>query len=395
MLDNVSLKMRKYLILFLVTVALVLSSQAIVLAQGKVPPELKAAIDRVEAMTAAELAKDNLGSVTVGIISGPDLIWAKSFGLADMEKKIPATTDSVYRIGSITKQFTALMLLQLVEDGKVHFTDTVEKYFPDVNKVNGRMPWYPPLTLIQLATMTSGLDSEPEDLPTYLKGPVSQWEKVLISALPHLKYLYEPDTHYHYSNIGYAILGASLSRAAGKPFVEYVKDRIFGPLQMTLSAFEPNPEMLPNLTKGYEVGRDGKVDAETPAREHQGRGYKVPNGAMYTTVADLARFLAFELDEGPGTVLKKKTWEDNLTRTNSSDNGLRSGYGVGFRVSRHGEFVSYGHGGSVAGYNAGADFDPVSKMGVVVLRNVGGGKFGVSALTSRILDEVAAAKKTM
>ena len=386
------LRMHKGVITGLVLIALVVSLPPAVMAQRTIPPELKPAIDRVEAMTTAELAKDNLGSVTIGIISGPDLVWARSFGYADMEKKTPATVDSVYRIGSITKQFTALMLLQLVENGKVHFTDTVEKYFPEVNKVQGRMPWYPPITFIQVATMTSGLDREPADLPMYLKGPVSEWEKVLISALPHVKYEYEPDTHYFYSNLGYAILGAALSRVAGKPYVDYVSERIFSPLQMSHTAFEPNAGIQANITKGYDVGRDGKVDAETPAREHQGRGYKVPNGAIYTTVADLARFVAFELGEGPETVLNKKTLQDNLTRTNSSTNDLKGGYGVGFMVNRRGEFVAYGHGGSVAGYNASALFDRVSKKGVVVLRNVGGGKFNVSTLSERILEEVAAAK---
>ena len=386
------LKTRKCLTVCLASAGLLLCLQLTALAQDNVPSQLKPAIERVETMATAEMAKDNLGSVTIGVISGPDLIWAKSFGYADMEKKVPATVDSVYRIGSITKQFTATMLLQLVEAGKVHFTDSVEKFFPDINKVQGRMPWYPPITIIQLATMTSGLDREPDDLPTYLKGPVAEWEKVMISALPHVKYAYEPDTHYFYSNIGYAILGATLSRVAGKPYVDYVAERIFTPLEMTHTAFEPNAKIQAEITKGYEVGRDGKVDSETPAREHRGRGYKVPNGAIYTTVADLARFVSFELGEGPETVLKKKTLADNQTRTNSSTNDLRSGYGIGFMVNRRGEFVAYGHGGSVAGYNASALFDRVSKMGVVVLRNVGGGKFNVAMLSARILEEVAAAK---
>lgn len=385
-------KTRECLTVCLIAVGLCFTLHPTVVAQGNVAPELKPVIERVEAMTTAELAKDSLGSATVGIISGAELIWAKSFGYADMEKKVPASTDSVYRIGSITKQFTALMLLQLIQDGKVHLTDSVEKYFPDVNKVQGRMPWFPPITLVQLATMTSGLDREPADLPKYLKGPVSDWEKVTISALPQVKYLYEPDTHFYYSNIGYAILGATLGRAAGEPYVDYVKDRIFASLQMTHTAFEPDPQIQPNIAKGYDVGQDGKVDAETPAREHQGRGYKVPNGAIYTTVSDLARFVAFELGEGPESVLKKKIWEDNLTRTNSSTNDLRLGYGVGFMVSRRGDLVFYGHGGSVAGYNALALFERASKTGVVVLRNVGGGKFSVSGLCEGILKEVAAAK---
>lgn len=119
----------KSLTLYLIAIGLALALELTALAQGTIPPELKPALDRVEAMAAAELAKDNIASVTIGIISAPGLVWAKSFGYADMEKKLPATTDSVYRIGSITKQFTALMLLQLVDDGKVHFADPVEKYF--------------------------------------------------------------------------------------------------------------------------------------------------------------------------------------------------------------------------------------------------------------------------
>jgi CubicO group peptidase (beta-lactamase class C family) len=106
--------------------------------QAPVAPDLRGAIEQVDALAAAEFAKDNRGSVTVGIVSGPELVWTKSYGYADMEKKTPATKDTVYRIGSITKQFTGLMLLQLVEAGKVRLSDPVEKYFPEVNKVEGR-----------------------------------------------------------------------------------------------------------------------------------------------------------------------------------------------------------------------------------------------------------------
>src|SRR5215475_12147752 len=176
---------------------------------------LQNSFKQVDALAAAELAKDNRGSVTVGVVSGGELVWTKSYGYADMEKKTPATKDTVYRIGSITKQFTGLMLLQLVEAGKVRLSDPVEKYFPEVNKVEGRFAGAPPITLVQLATHTSGLGREPADLQTYLKGPVSEWEKVMIAALPHTKYDFEPGTRFSYSNIGYAILGATLSRAAG------------------------------------------------------------------------------------------------------------------------------------------------------------------------------------
>jgi CubicO group peptidase (beta-lactamase class C family) len=93
--------------------------------EDAVPAELRSAIDQVDVMTAAEFAKDQLGSVTVGVVSPAGLVWTKSYGYADMEKKLSASRDTVYRIGSITKQFTAVMLLQLTESGQLHLSDPV------------------------------------------------------------------------------------------------------------------------------------------------------------------------------------------------------------------------------------------------------------------------------
>src|SRR5712691_11688614 len=263
--------------------------------QVTLTPDLHRAIEQVDSLAAAEIAKDNIGSITIGIVSGGNLLWTKSYGYADMEKKIPATKDTVYRIGSITKQFTALMLLQLAEQGKVRLSDPVEKYFPEVNKLQGRFPNAPPITLVQLATHTSGLDREPDDEQRkYIYGPVSDWEKQLMAAIPHTSYAHEPGTRYSYSNIGYAILGAALSRAAGKPYADYIQERILLPLGMSHTFFAPNDQIRSNLAKGYLI-EGGRVDADTPEREHQGRGWKVPNGALYSTVGDMARFMAFEM----------------------------------------------------------------------------------------------------
>jgi len=372
---------------------LLLANVASVGAQAPVAPELRPLIDRLDARAASEFAKDSLGSVTVGVVSGGSLVWSRSYGLADMEKKIPATKATLYRIGSITKQFTALMLLQLAQDGKVHLSDPVEKYFPDVNKIQGRFPGAPPITLVQLATHTSGLAPEPEDTETYLKGLVSEWEKVLISALPHTRYAYEPGTRYSYSNIGYAILGAALGRAAGQPYVEYVRQRIFKPLGMSHSFFEPDDRTRSGIARGYLREDDGKVDTATAEREHLGRGYKVPNGAVYTTMEDMARFVAFEMGEEMPQVLKKESLEENFKRVVTANAGFKRGYGTGFQVVRLGDTVLYGHSGGVAGYQAEAWFDRGSRTGVIVLRNVVGGEFDTFSLPRTAFEAPPAAPK--
>lgn len=346
---------------------------------------LRPKLPEIDSMITAELARLHVGSVTAGVVAGKDLIWSRSYGDADMEKKIPADVDTVYRIGSITKMFTALMLEQLVDTGKVHLSDPVEKYFPEIKSVQGRFPDAPPITLIQLATHTSGLGREPDDQAIYTTGPVADWEKTLIAALPHTHYIHEPGTRFSYSNIGYAILGAALSRAAGEPYTEYVPKHILQPLGMTHSGLERNSAMLPHLAKGYLVLGPKQVDSETPQRENEtGRGYKVPNGAMYTTLPDLARFASFLMDQGPETVLKTSTLETFQTQTIvPADVELTNGYGLGFSVARREGYVAFKHGGAVAGYTATLIINRSRGIGVIVLSN---GAVNPGSLGERALD---------
>ena len=364
-------------------------------------PVRQQVIERVDALVAAEFAKDPVGSVTIGIVVGPKLLWAKSYGYADMDKKLLATPNTVYRIGSITKQFTALMLLQLTEADKLKLSDPVEQYFPEVNRITGRYPDSAPITLLQLATHTSGMAREPDDPMTYLKGPLADWQSVLMSALPHTKYDSAPGTQFSYSNFGYAVLGAALGQAAHQPYVSYVRQHILAPLGMTHTDFEPNAQITPLLAAGYDKEEDkdkGKgffnLDAATPLIEHKGRGYKVPNGAMYSSVGDLARFISFELGYGPQNVLKKRTLDDTYKRTLSDMHDVTSSYGVGFWVDKVDDLLVLGHGGMVAGYQSAAYFDLVSETGVVVLRNVSGGDFEVDQLAVKAL-QILAAKQPM
>lgn len=364
---------------------LLLALAAVTPAQTPALPEALRA--KVDALAAAELARDGHGGATVAVVKGASVAWVKGYGVADIEAGTPATADTVYRIGSITKPFTAVMLLQLVERRQVRLTDPVEKYLPEISRIAGRPAGTPPITLIQLATMTAGIAREPEDLDTFLVGPPDRWEQVTLNALERTKYVNEPGTRFLYSNIGYAILGAALGRAAGRPYIDYMREHVLAPLGMTHSDFVAGAAVRPTLDKGYEL-RNGKPDGSQPAREHDGRGYKVPNGALYTTAGDLAKFVSLWLEEGPETVVTRATIEETLSRVSSASGELTSGYGVGFQVNRSGTLVVYGHGGSVAGYRAHMSFHPRAKTGVIVLRNVGGGAFNAGSLAQRILAAV-------
>ena len=329
---------------------------------------LQSALAELDTAIAADFAKDGVGGISVGVVSDARLVWSKQYGFAETETKRAPTNDTVYRIGSITKQFTALAMLQLVEDGKMRLTDPLEKYVPEIKSIRNTPAGTPPITLLQVATMHAGLAREP-GCPDHSVGPLSVWQRKVIDCLPGTTYVNEPGTTFLYSNIGYASLGLAIERAAGKPFTAVVTDRILKPLGMTRTAWEPSPDLRSDLAHGYQKPREGAATRAAADRELEGRGYRVPNGALFSTVNDLAKFVAWELGEGPSGILKKETQDANYARAFASSPTFSSGYGVGFQVARRGDTVLLGHGGSTAGYHASALINRATKVGVIVLRN--------------------------
>src|SRR5260370_39502212 len=141
---------------------------------------------------------------------------------------------------------------------------------------------------------------------------------------------------------------------------------------MTHPALERNTQVMAHLSKGYQLmGPNGAVDATIAQREHEtGRGYKVPNGAIYTTVGDLARFASFLMGQGPESVLKTASLERfQMQSVVPADMGLTSGYGIGFEVERRDNYVAFGHSGAVAGYTADLLMNRKTWVGGFVLSN--------------------------
>ena len=378
--------MRARTLAFAISLAL-LAASAIADAHAQVPERYRAAIAKIDALAAAEHARDSIGSVTVGVVAAGALVWTKSYGYADMEAQTSADANTVYRIGSVTKSFTGLMLLQLVQDGKVAFGDPAHKYLPELDRVQKRPS--APVTLLQLATMRAGLPREPMNSRTHSRGPVADWEKALTAALEQTEYVTSPGTRYEYSNVGYAALGAALARAADVPYVRYVEQRILSPLAMRDSAFEPNENIGSRIATGYQIGRSGETSFAQSLRERGGRGYRMPNGGLYSTVGDLARWVSFQLGNGPDSVLSRKVLDESFDRLSWDSARASYGYGIGVSLLRRGRLAAFGHGGDVAGYIAEVRFDRKAQTGVIVLRSANGGRFDIRTLALDALDEVA------
>lgn len=351
----------------------------------------------VDSLVAKEFAKDSIGSITVGIVAGSQLVWTRSYGFADIRARRPANRNTVYRIASITKAFTAVMLMQLVQAGKVQLSDPVERFLPEVRNIRAALPGAQPFTFLQLATMTSGLAREPDEEGRFWKGPFADWEKQLLAALPRTSYRSVPGTEYAYSNIGYAILGSALARAAGEAYVDWQRSKLLEPLGMHRTRFEIDSTIAGDLAVGYDINDDGTVDDQTATKEiREGRGYKVPNGAIFTTVDDLARFVSFELGRGPAAVLPRAALDDAFEGLVATDPGLDRGYGLGFMAMRRDDpdsFVYVGHSGNFVGYNASMWFHRQMQLGVVLFRNVTGGRQDPDRLAVDILESLVRARQ--
>jgi hypothetical protein len=157
---------------------------------------------------------------------------------------------------------------------------------------------------------------------------------------------------------------------------------------MTGSTFVVGDELAPRLAAGYQNGQGGSINAEAPSREHAGRGYKVPNGGVYSTVADLGRF-AGAVSGTPGLRILSEGARAEMLRVQTPEDPLR-GYGIGFTVQVDGDgrrMVS--HGGSVSGYTAHLSLDPDAGIAVILLRNYGSGATNLGGAASRLVRELA------
>ena len=333
---------------------------------------------RDEALTAfsrqlrADVAADDVGGIVAGVMVDGDLVWAQAFGWADRDARTPMSTASISRTGSISKSVTAVLMMRLLDEGVIGLDEPVERYLPAFASVKDRRVDAQPVTFRHLASHTAGLIREPQ-WPDAVVGPIELWDKRIVESLPLTAYDTVPGARYQYSNIGFGTLGLALAKAAGRPFMEMVRTEVLEPLGMTGSEFVvAGAKLEARLAAGYVIGQDGSIDGGQPAREHAGRGYKVPNGGVYSTVADLGRFMG-AMSGVPGLRILSEESRQEALSIQTPENPNR-GYGLGFsvQIDERGRKIA-SHGGSVAGYTAHMAFDPEERIGVVLLRNYGRG----------------------
>ncbi len=339
----------------------------------------KEIIQELEKVITESLPKDR--SISGAILKGDQLIWSKAYGVSKvLTHATMADTATIYRIGSISKPFTAFLMMLLVQDSIIHLSDPVELYVPEVKKLKGYSD-HTKITFQQLATHTSGLTREP-GLPDAASGPIQQWESKILQSIPTTSFESNPGEKFSYSNIGYGILGLALSRAAQKPFIELIQKRLFEPLHMNSSYFIVPNEKLSDLSAGIQELSGGRTDTETPLSEHAGRGYKVPNGGIYSTPNDLAKFMSCIRGASPNLLTTENL---ALIQNKMIGIGEQNFYGIGFFINQEKGLTIVNHGGAVAGYTANCAFAKENNYGIILMRNYAEGKPDIYELPFELL----------
>lgn len=332
-------------------------------------PDVTAAISVVAAWIENQRAYSGLPGVSIGLVHDQSLVWAQGFGWADVERRVPATADTLYRIASITKTFTATAILQLRDAGRLQLDDPLTRHLPWF-AVPSKSAEAPPVTIRHLLTHTSGLPREAA-FPYWTDFDFPTVER-LREGLARQAGVIATETQWKYSNLALALAGDVVEAVSGEPYAAYVTRHILEPLGMKdTSVASPDPADR-RLARPY--GRRMPDGSRAPAPYVDTRGITAAAN-MTTSVTDLARFAMLQLRDGAadGAQILRGSTIREMQRVHWLEPDWQAGWGLGFRIQRAGGKTSFGHGGSLPGYRTLLRIWPADKLAVIVMTNADDG----------------------
>lgn len=330
---------------------------------------VRSALGLLSAWIESQMAYSGLPGLSIGILHDQDLVWAAGFGRAGLEPARAATPDTLYRIASITKLFTATAILQLRDAGKLRLDDPLATHLPWF-RIGRAHADAPETTIRHLLTHTAGLPRE-AGWPYWTDGefPTSLQIRERLAdqqaALP-------TETEWKYSNLGLALAGEVVAAVSGRPYAEYIADQILEPLGMRRTWVTTPPADDPDLATGYS--RRLPTGGRSAAPFTDVRGITAA-ASMTTCVRDLARFASLQFRDGPAggaQILRGSTLRE-MQRVHWLEPDWEAGWGLGFRIVRTRGKTYVGHGGALRGYRTIVHLCPADRIGVIVLTNADDG----------------------
>lgn len=311
-------------------------------------------LQRIDALFAPWDSTSSPGCA-LGVSTNGTVVYAHGYGMANLEHDIPIRPDSIFHIGSVSKEFTAFAVALLASDGGLSLDDDVRQYLPEVPDYGRR------ITIRHLLTHTSGLRDAWDLIDLAAAVSVTRDEDVLNMVTRQKAPDFEPGAEYFYNNAGYVLLATIVKRISGQSFPVFTKARIFEPLGMHDSRVLDDHSMLvPRRTSAYRPRPGGGWRISVPVVDAVG-----PDGVA-TTVGDLLKFQGNLVTPRVGT-LNLVSEMQTLGRLND---GLTVGYGFGVEIGTHRGMRTFGHGGTAAGYIANAVLFPDQRLAIAVLCNL-------------------------
>lgn len=349
--------------------------------------KLTAAFPEVERLFTAWVQQRHMPGAVVGILIDGELAWVKTAGVRELDGKAPVTPDTVFRIASMTKSFTALAILKLRDAGKLSLDDPVARYVPAVADLPYPTKDSPLLTIRHLLTHSEGF---PEDNP-WGDQQLARSEQTMNAWIRGgIPFSNAPGMAYEYSNFGFAILGQVVASASGRRYEEYMRTEILEPLRMSATTFEVPKVPRDRMAHGYRW-EDSMWKVE-PALGHGAFGAM---GGLWTSARDLARYVGFLMSAFPprddpekGPVQRSSVREMQQVGRSQPASALRKtvggplelnvgGYGYGLGVSQSCLFGhSVAHGGGLPGYGSLMRWLPEYGVGLIAMGNVTYASFG-------------------
>lgn len=309
-------------------------------------------VDEIEQFISKQVKDQKITGLSIGIIVNGKVVLAKGYGLANVEHQVPASQTTVYKIGSLSKQFVAAGTMKLIQSGKIKLTDTVTKYFKDAPSS------WSSITIRHLLNHTSGLVREsPAFLPMLI-----QHDTVLIKAAYKVPLVFATGTKWQYCNLGYFMLADIIRQVSGKSFTQFMQEEVFFPNDLRVTQPTSTRTLVPERADGYVLAAKDSFFNATDYLALR------PSGAFLSSINDM---LKWELMMQNNQLLSKQSWQQMWTDTVRTDvnsvNVEYYGYGWGVRKFKDRSLVN--HGGSLPGFRSIYYRFPADKTAFIILTN--------------------------
>jgi D-alanyl-D-alanine carboxypeptidase len=358
------------------------SSFAPALHAARPPEPVKAEVtkgspsDGVDAFVQGLMQKRHIPGVSVAVVRDGKVLLAKGYGSANLELGVPATENTVYQLASVTKTFTATAVMMLVHEGKLALDDKITERLADLPAAWGKV------TIRHLLSHTSGIKSYTSVRDFHKTSRKDYAKREILDLVAKEPLEFTPGEKWNYSNTGYFLLGMLIEKVAGKPYAEFMAERVFKPLNMTHTRANDLRAIIPNRAQGYEW--NGK---ELRNGEYVSPSQPFAAGMLVSNVNDLVKWDAALANH---TLLDEPTLEKMWTPTRLS-NGEETGYGFGWQTAKVNDHRLVSHGGGIPGFSTELSRFLDDKLTVIVLTNADGGHSGAIArgIAGRFVPELA------